>query len=84
MMKSQEINERIFNELKEISRLYFDFKEEYDPTYNVSRLAKQMRLYPSDMINTTEIAYEYNPEIIGKSNYQFKTSPKDGACLYVS
>ena len=69
MIKNQEINERIFNELKEISDLNFDFEEESDPLYNVMHLSRKMQHYPTDMINTTEITYEYNPEIIGKSNY---------------
>ena len=84
MMKNQEINERIFYELKEISELNFEYEEESDPLYNVMHLSRKMQLYPTNMINTTEITYEYNPDILGKSNHYFKTLPLDWGCLNVS
>ena len=72
MMKNQGINKRIFNEMKEISKLNFDFEEESEAVNNVQWLSKQMRLYPSELINTTPITYEYNPELISSCLNQLR------------
>jgi len=78
MIKSQEINEKIFDEMKEISKLDFDFEQECSPVVNVEWLSKQMLLYPSELINTVAITYEYNEEMISSILNELRT---DNVCI---
>ena len=82
MMKIEGINERIFNEIKEISKLDFDFEEESEPHWNVLDLSSQMRIYPSELIKTIDITYEYNPKII--SSYLNELKPDNVSVFLIS
>ena len=81
MLKDQGINERIFNEMMQVSKLDFDFEEEADPIENVKWLSKQMIIYPSQLINTVSITYEFSPEII--SSYQNLLKPEN-VCIVLT
>ena len=78
MIKNQKINERIFDEIKEISKLDFDFEQECSPVVNVEWFSKQMLLYPSELINTVAITYEYNEEMISSILNELRT---DNVCI---
>ena len=80
MMKSQNMNEQFFYEMKQISKLDFDFEEDFDSVYNVKWLSNQMRIYPSELVNTAHVTYEYNPEVISSILNQLKT---DNCCVFL-
>ena len=79
ILKSEGPNQRIFNEIKEINELDFQYKVESQPIDNVENLCENMQKYPSEMIITgSELTFEYDPELIQDCTNQLRS---DNVCL---
>lgn len=65
MFQVNGVEERIFNEIKQVEDTSFRFAEEISAVDNVEGLAENMHFYPSiDYITGDHLYFEYKPEII--------------------
>ena len=78
MLRSSEVNERIFNEIQTIGELDFRYKEELQPIDNVGDLAENMHLYSEEMI-MSDYKAEFNPDLISSCLQQLQP---DNVCIF--
>jgi len=65
MMKAEGPNSRIFQEIQEIERLDFMYREEKQASDNVETLAENMQFYPSDrFLDGDDLLFDYDADLI--------------------
>ena len=65
MLKKSGANSRIFEEMKKVDALDFEFGAQPQPVDNVEKLCEGMRIYPSELyITGSALAFEFDPTLI--------------------
>ena len=65
MLKKRGPNSRIFEEMKKVDKLDFEFGQEAQPLDNVEKLCEAMQRYPSELYLTGgELMFEFDPVLI--------------------
>ena len=82
MLNEQPVNERIFNEIKEIQDLNFKFMEEPQPIDNVEKLCENMQIYPPELIITgAQLFHDLDTKLILDCTKALKP---ESMCLFMT
>ena len=67
MLKKSEPSSRIFEEIKRVDKLDFEFGQQPQAVENVEQLCESMQLYPSQLYLTGgDLSFDFDPELISE------------------